>query len=446
MSRRAPVLLLAAALLLSSLTSALSTASTTVADEIDCAWPIVTDPDRTNLAYPDTDATYWTTPYRVEPDTRLILDGNYAEARFMSFNTYDTTGGAFTVNDVPSGIYDYEIEPDAGSRNPWQERVKHITDANSNFTVTIASDVDTSQSNTIPLAPIGTEDGSIGYVLLRVYLPKNADFSAVELPSVTIESSTGTRSLQPCETQQQRAPSKAIRTLLKQAASKVVGTQVMAAAAPCRGSACPPDLQFARASAATTNSVFPNSASAYVSALFRPDRKKVVLVRGRAPRTPRQPPGTEPKPWPSAKYQLRYFSLCNNVYKRPWPVIINTLPNGGQDVGCRADSQTTLDSKGRYTYVVAAQSQKRAVSRFDDVTFIPTSKKYKRFREVLIFRNMLSNPNFRRSALNAPQNRSAAGAAKAMGKYYPRTVSCALSTYLAHGPDHCFRTAVHGRG
>jgi hypothetical protein len=164
-----------------------------------------------------------------------------------------------------------------------------------------------------------------------------------------------------------------------------------------------------------------------------------VLVRALAPTTPALvPPGTQPLPWPSARFQLQYFSMCNNIYRKPWPVIINNLPGGGQDLGCRADNATKLDAHGRFTYVIATQEQQQKVSRFKSVTFVPTSIKSKKDREVLILRNMLSNANFQQSALNAPQDMSPAGAAAAMGPYYPRAVSCPLKFYLQRGPNACF--------
>ena len=51
------------------------------------AWPIVTDAQKVNVAYPDTDATYWTMPYTVEPGTRLVVHATFPTAPFMSITT-----------------------------------------------------------------------------------------------------------------------------------------------------------------------------------------------------------------------------------------------------------------------------------------------------------------------------------------------------------------------
>lgn len=416
-----------------------------------CAWPIITNSESVNVAYPDTDSTYWTTPYRVEPDTKIVVNGTYVNSRFMSFNAYDSTFGSFSVNGVQGALIDYQIAPDAGSVNPWQQPTTAAARAATTgrkFTVTLQSDVPSQIPNTIPIAPTGTAAGSIGFLLMRVYLPKNGDYSAVKLPNISLVTSSGTTTIKPCAAKTQRAPTKANKNVppaakaaLKQLIGKARdGGNPDTGSGPCTGSACPPDLQFSRAMAATTNSVFPNSASAYVSAIFQPNPKAVVLVRGLAPTTPALvPPGTEPLPWPSSRFQLQYFSMCNNIYRKPWPVIINNLPSGNQELGCRADNETKLDRQGRYTYVVASQAQKQAVSRWKKTTFLPTSIKSAKTREVLILRNMLSNDSFSQSAMNAPQDANAADAAASMGAYYPVAVSCALNFYLKHGPDACFK-------
>ena len=444
----------------SSTAQAVATASTeasTRALTSSCAWPIVTNAQKVNVAYPDTDATYWTTPYRVEPGTRFIVKGTFPNARFMSFNTYDSTGGAFTTNNVPGAIFDYQISPNPGSTNPYQHTTRRsgkfrgdvITSTGRNaFKVRVQSDVPGSQPNTIPSAPTGTAAGSIGFLLMRVYLPKGANFNAVKLPSISIITASGTRTITPCSPKKQKSPNAAIPGLDAdvQAAVRNIAARIEEEGNPATGpvptqrAGSAPSIKFARATAATTNSVFPNSASAYVSALFTPNPNRVVLVRAKAPRTPAlRPPGTQPLPWPTKKYQLRYFSLCNNIYRKPWPVVINKTKGGGTDLGCRADNATKLDSLGRYTYVVAPQSKKNQVTQWANTTFVPTSIKSKTDQEVLIFRNMLSNSAFKKSAANAPQNDQPAGAAAAMGEYYPRAVSCPTTYYLAHGPSACFK-------
>lgn len=411
-----------------------------------CAWPVVTDAEQFNVAYPDTSATYWTTPFQYQPGMTLTVSGSFPEARFFSLNTYDDTFGAFTVNGVASALVDYQIDPAAGSANPWQASPN--PGQPQQYTV-VAQDEVPASGNVLPLAPTGTAAGSLGYLILRVYLPEGGDFSDVALPDITASGPAGDVTIQPCAPGQRTAPNEengALGADLQQAvraAAQNLSTskdEVSGGSGPCRGNACPPRLAFFRASSAATNSVFPNSATAYVSAIMRPRSGRVVVVRGKAPRTPARPaPGTEPVVWPQQRYQLRYFSLCTNLYRKPWPVVLNKLPNGATDPGCRADNETVIDGKGRYNYVVARERQQRLVDRWQAATFVPTANRERRLRELLILRNMLPAPGFTRAAAEAPQNSRPASAAKAMGAYYPRAVSCQVSVFRAGGPTACFR-------
>lgn len=411
-----------------------------------CAWPVVTNAEQFNVAYPDTSATYWTTPFQYQPGMTLTIEGEFPQSRFFSLNTYDSTFGAFTVSGAASALVDYQIDPDAGSANPWQAPPE--SGQSEQYTV-VAQDQIPGSGNVVPIAPSGTAAGSLGYLIMRVYLPEGGDFSAVSLPQITASGPAGTATIQPCDESGQTPPgttNTALTGAMQQAADEASRQQTQAkdpatgGGGPCRGTACPPRLAFFRASAAATNSVFPNSATAYVSAIMRPRADRVVVVRGKAPRTPAKPrPGTEPVVWPQDRYQLRYFSLCTNLYRQPWPVVLNTLPDGSTDPGCRADNETTVNKKGRYHYVVARERQQRLVERWRSATFVPSANRERRLRELLILRNMLPASNFSRAAANAPQDDSPASAAKAMKAYYPRAVSCPVSVYRSGGPNACFR-------
>lgn len=412
----------------------------------ECAWPVVTNAEQFNVAYPDTSATYWTAPFQYEPGMTLTVQGEFPQARFFSLNTYDSTFGAFTVNGAPSALVDYQIDPDPGSANPWQDTPDGSQPEQ--FTV-VAQDQIPGTGNVVPIAPTGTPAGSLGYLIMRVYLPEGADFATVPLPQITASSAAGTTTIEPCDGSRQTAPgttNSSLQGTLQQAMDGAAQAQsqtkdpATGGGGPCRGQECPPRLAFFRASAAATNAVFPNSATAYVSAIMRPRSDRVVVVRGKAPRTPARPaPGTEPVVWPQQRYQLRYFSLCTNLYRRPWPVVLNALPNGATDPGCRADNETTVNARGRYNYVVARERQQQVVERWRSATFVPTANRERRLRELLILRNMLPAPDFARSAASAPQNDSPAAAAKAMRAYYPRAVSCPVDVYRSGGPSACFR-------
>ena len=371
----------------------------------------------------------------------------------MSFNVYDDAFGSFTTNGVSSGIADYLIAPSSGSINPFQVS----GDPGGAFGLTLSGDPQAGQSNTLPLAPSGEAAGNlgapIGYLVYRTYLPTGGN-DTVDLPTLTLVDDGNRVPLPRCPPATGRlaagaTSAKATRKAARALAARLgVEPSAVARAAlkgiahrfqtgsgsgtgPCRRSACPPPLQFFRATAATTNAFFPNVDNAYVSALFRPRSGKVIVVRGQGATVPA---GTSPVPWPQASLQLRYWSLCNNVYRKPWPVVANPEPGGGVDYGCAYDDETALDADGNYAYVVAPE-RKQAAVRAAGGTFVPLSATQPRARQLLILRNMLPNGDFPYAVQAAPQNGDPSSAAEAMGEFYPRAYRCTLAQFAAGGPQ-----------
>ena len=78
-----------------------------------CAWPTRADRSIDNIAYPDTAAPYWGQGYRLAEGATLELEGTFPDARYASFITYRTTGGAIDT------LTDRDIAPDDGSTNPF---------------------------------------------------------------------------------------------------------------------------------------------------------------------------------------------------------------------------------------------------------------------------------------------------------------------------------------
>lgn len=416
-----------------------------------CSWWLTTTPETANVAFPDAAATYWTTPFLASDGLSIVVDGNYPDARYMSFNVYDDSFGSFTTNGVSSGLADYLITPSSGSINPFQVSGS----AGGAFSLTLITEPQPGQSNTLPLAPSGEAAGKleapIGYLVYRVYLPTGGN-STVELPTLTVveggnrvtlprcPAATGQLAAHAKDAKSARQAARALATLLDvtpaaaaRAALKGIGHRLQggsSSTSPCRGSACPPPLQFFRATAATTDAFFPNVDNAYVSALFRPRSGEVIVVRGKGATVPA---GTSPVPWPQASLQLRYWSLCNNIYRKPWPVVANPQPGGGVDYGCAYDDATTLDANGDYAFVVAPEDARAAVEAAGG-TFVPLSATQPQARQLLILRNMLPNEAFDHAVQNAPQNGDPASAAEAMGGFYPRAYRCTLAEFTVGSP------------
>jgi hypothetical protein len=435
LANRSPLALLAAlALGLLLIAPAAASAAHSSAAFPYCSWWAKTTPETLNVAFPDSAATYWTTPFYAEEDVEIELEAQYPHARYMSFNVYDEADGSFETNGVSSGLADYEIAPDAGSVNPFQTK----GEAGGSFAVTLSGAAKPGDVNTLPLAPEGEAGGErgapLGFILYRVYLPTGGN-ATVPLPRLTLVRNGKPVTLPRCPTPtgnpiaklQGKRTGKAIKALLRLGKALDRGSD---GTTPCRGSECPPPLKFFRASAAATNAFFPNVDNAYVSAIYRPPAGKVVVVRGKAATTPS---GTSPVPWPEGGLQLRYWSLCNNVYRSPWPVVANAEAGGGTEYGCVADYETRLNAAGEYAFVVARPSQRAAVQAAGG-TFIPLSSSEPLARQILIFRNMLPNESFTHAVQDAPQDAEPISAAKAMGAYYPRAYRCTMAEFEASSP------------
>jgi hypothetical protein len=423
-----------------------------------CSWWLETTPSTANVAFPDAAATYWTTPFLAEDGLSIEVDGTYPDARYMSFNVYDDAFGSFTANGVSSGMADYLIAPSSGSINPFQVS----GEPGGAFDLTLSGDAQVGQPNTLPLAPGGETAGKlgapIGYLVYRTYLPTGGN-GTVELPTLTLLDGGRRVALPRCppatgklaaSAKDLESAREAARALAKRldvapaaaagAALKGIGHQLQGGSsgtAPCRKSACPPPLRFFRAKASTTNAFFPNVDNAYVSALFRPRAGKVIVVRGKAATVPS---GTSPVPWPQPSLQLRYWSLCNNVYRKPWPVVANPEPGGSVAYGCAADDATTLDANGNYAFVVAPERQRAAVEAAGG-TFVPLSATQPKARQLLILRNMLPNEGFTNAIQTAPQNGNPTSTAAAMGAFYPRAYRCTLAQFKAGSP-RCGQTVA----
>jgi hypothetical protein len=83
-----------------------------------CSWPFeVTGHGITNVATPDTNATYWVMPLDTNLWNRVIIEGQYPEARFFNFTIYQETGSLVDT------ILDASIAPDSGSVNPFAVKV-----------------------------------------------------------------------------------------------------------------------------------------------------------------------------------------------------------------------------------------------------------------------------------------------------------------------------------
>jgi len=401
-----------------------------------CAWPValnqatLAENSQVNVSNPDTASDYWIMPVPVEQGLSVTLAGRYPNSRYMSIAVYNADGSPFTTNGIASALTDYRIAPDPGSVNPWQRKAP----PGGSFTVTLRSSVAPGQVNTLPLAPAGTPSGTTDVIFYRVYAAHGGP-GQVPLPAITLTRNGESRQLGQCPASgQDQIPKSYCSIPWVAQGAPVCGVTGQASTSGAAGTIVP----FARDPVGAGGT--PDSDIAYLSATVVPPRNgDVLVIRAKAPATPS---GTAPTPWPEPGTDLRYWSLCIDLAKPPVPVVVNRLPGGTADYGCRYDSQVALDGSGYYTFVVGTESQRAAIERIPGVTFLPLSAAQPAQRYKLNLRNMLAERDFGEAVQDVPANGRSASAAAVMGPYYPRIASCPLATLVASGPAVCMRASA----
>ena len=400
---------LAVVLALVTLTAlaSVSTASAQVTPAVitpGCAFPIIVNQADANVAYPDTNSTYWAMPTNFSLGDIVTITGQFSYARYMSFNAYDATGSSV------GGLRDTAIVPDAGSINPFLDG-QSLTGTPRNYTV----NVNITNTPQVTSAVAGTIDAipGVGWLLIRVYVPfdANSPSGGVLIPSITVNSVTKTG----CTT---FGPEPAIVAL----AAVIMGQAIADAIPP----ADVPEFSFSGG-----GGLFPNADNKYVYATTSWKPGRLALVRGLAPAFPNTPSqGLYPE------QQLRYWSMCTNLLVTPAPV-----------VECARDTETDLDAQGRYLYVIGAEQDHptdASIAR-DSGTWL---KWFGPIGEALpdelkpngnlILRNMLPAASFTNAVQNIPVTQSNAAARATMGLYYPEATYCERSVFERLGADACF--------
>lgn len=405
-------------LVISTLITPLATVTTKPVAAARCAWPLRVSVDAVNVHLPDSAATYWVMGYQVRSDLQITISGTFPDSRYASFNVYDAENKIFTTNGVPSNLPDYQIVPDAGSVNPWQQSAT----PGGTFTVTLRADAAPGQVNTLPLAPAGTADGSKGSLIFRVYLPADGNASTVELPTLTVTQGGVSTTLATCasalaDDNDETAPATATES-----------TEDPAAAADDADT-----IDFVRTS--ELDAMSPNADNAYLGAwITPPGPDNVVVIRAKAPRAVT---GSHPVPWPRRGSDVRYWSMCTNLEDPQGPVVANSFPDGQVDYGCRYDDNTKLDRSGYYTFVIGTEEQRATIEQIKDVTFLPLSASTPLLPHLVLLRNLLPVDRFSHAVQLVPPDSEPAVAASIMGPYYPRVSVCALANVVAHGAGHC---------
>ncbi|MFI8525985.1 hypothetical protein ACIGB8_16130 [Promicromonospora sukumoe] len=381
-----------------------------------CAWSAAVGPDGWNLFYPEGSANYWIQPYVVSDDTTLEIEGTFPDSRYLQMATYQQEGGWFTTDaGVDSWLTDHELVPDEGSANPFAEEG---AERGGSFSLTVSTDVEPGTPNTLPMAPDAAPEGSVGYLIYRVYSPAGDDFSAIDLPEVSVVTDGVSTALPTCGPDD-------ISDEVPDEILDLVGDGLT-------------DTWTTEFSRQPVEGLFPNADTGYVERTYEPSGKKdeVLVVHGKAPV---QTGGNTPEVWPGDGVDTRFWSICMGLTDVPYESITVEQPDGTNELGCASDDQTVVDEDGYYTYVVGTEDQRERIEAIPGATFLPLSAEQPRADHVLVLRNMLPVDGFEESVVNVPEGSDAARTAEIMGDYYPESDTCTIKQLEKKGAEACLR-------
>jgi hypothetical protein len=412
-----------------------------------CSWPLeTTGKGVSNVAYPDTNATYWTMPFDSARWESIVITGTYPQARFFSIVSYNASG---SVVEDQGSLNDVDINPDPGYTNPFRENA--VEGEPQRYTITVSRAAPNGEPNSLQLA--GTR---LGWIIYRIYvanggLQRNA---GVPLPTIKVFSHDGrSHVVPPCPSRHSSAAAAGLMTALASQgldANAALPRELIDAAeqTTSQEASCQPTPLISWIPK-NTGGYFPNPANKYIAIpglCFQPNR--ILLVRGKGPVFPDTYHGGPI--WKPEGIQVRYWSLCNNDQRSPYPV-----------VACQADHSTNLDQSGYYTYVISEPERGEVPS------WLPPEATWLRWglqtdTKILLVRNMLPDPNFQNSvqaAINAGcvvDNQSGAQPSRdeivkqgecahdVMKEYYPKAVYCDKHTFISQGWQGCFAAAESG--
>jgi len=394
----------------------------------DCFWvgPYIKEDPKSNIAYPDTGATYWHAGYTLPEGASLKLKGEFPHARYMSLNSYRADASP------AYSMADNTIVSDQGSINPFvQDADRNSAFRNYELMIEQGTAPEVIPDNTLYDS---VNAGEKSVLIYRVYVPNQGKDmkGGVALPKVELTLANGSvlSGVEACE-------ALASDTDLLPIPKVPAGTY-----AYLRGSGNPAQNSLIEENGKQTvkwkaayNAVYTNKCSflnqceesperqvnwyanldnQYVSAFLDNTIKPVVVIRGKLPEIPATLNGVNT--YDESTAELRYWSICQNEYY-------------SQKVeACLYDEQITIQPDGRYLIVTSKEEDKPSnVSSECGIDYLPWSEAGDGFAIVdgmenneqdalILVRNMLPVNGFNQ----AVQNTATPGDEEAvMGEYLP---------------------------
>lgn len=342
-----------------------------------CFWSYPRD-----LALVETNTRYWRADLVLAPGETLELRGRFPYARQMSIAVHRRAD-----NMMVAAVRDEDIMPDAGATNPYRIGARRNAD---NRRFTLAFTTRTGGANVVP-------DSIPLRLLYRIYLPDQAHpGGGVPLPQAQVIDSAG-----------------AIRALGAECPdpatvdpAQIIGPTNIP---PGPGTADDPItwLGSRAPSDAGVGDLLVNRDNAYAYAVTDFRREGVILLRGRAPVSPRTRAGA-----PVMKGgQVRYWSLC--AYREP----------SDRSAACVADEDVPIGRDRRLTIVVGPAERRPANARAAcGIAWLPAPASA---TGLLLLRHVAAAPSFQHTPAAVGRGEAAAAA---LGAYGPKGGYVAVAT------------------
>ena len=336
-------------------------ADTTILGPRDCFWargPFSADP-YINVAYPDSNVYYWAAAFSMPEDSILEIKGDYPYSRYMSFFSYNERG-------KPIGsLTDFQIQSEAtnpfipGNQRSDFSRSYSIEVLNENPSANISENIDNFNGN-ILFTPEYNKNQQL--IVYRIYLPdKDIDITGgVKLPQPMLTLSDGTKleGKQTCEALNASQPLQVSFDALgipPNEYRELISQPDKPDTWPAHN---PPKwfIQLDRKSLIgmytgeidpnaprSEGGFYPNLDNQYIRSILNRKHGKVLIVRGKAPTTPK----TYFKSSSTKEVNLRYWSLCSNQS------FVNTRVND-----CLFDEEIPINKNGFYTIAISREEDR----------------------------------------------------------------------------------------
>jgi hypothetical protein len=376
-----------------------------------------------NHWFPEYNATYWGTAFSYPLGTVLTIKGQYPEARYISFQLYDTN------RTILDSINDVDINPDPGTNNPFRGGAAQGT-----YTVRV---IFGRRPERAPANTLYTNGLSVAGVLYRVYYPDDPqNLPGGPVNPVLPQMSVGGVNLASCPPRPILPEESTLSGRLDDIDFVGVPPAINPPILPVwTTTITSPFLPF-----------FPSQDSSYLAAvidrdwLLPPFQNDMVVVRMKVPTFTDTQAGVPPY----APANVRFWSLCENE-------LITTSV-----VRCVPDNKAATQN-GYATFVISDPSKRPSdavlgqwgASWIAWGALLPTDVIYGIggnaltnadgvfYYGLLIYRQVEADPNFAQSIANVSQL-PILQRPGAMGEYWPKIGYCRAAAFQAMGAG-CIR-------